>query len=210
MEVLFVVWAIAAFGLFTNGIYDIRRILLSLRWLKQERGGQHLTLEDAPYIVVLLPVLREQRLIADTLQILADLKYPLSHLRIFVITTEKEIAHREQARARLALLAKEIASRHFPTAFLVEKYLGVLPEDTLRKTIKLAGCRKGEADVHRLLLEIFNSYPTTLDIVSNDVARLNEQLSIHLFTHLHYPGTNGDMSQQLEFALQQLPSHLAI
>lgn len=210
MEVAFVVWALAAFALFAFGIHDIQGIGRSLHWLRLEEAGHHFDFEEAPFIIILLPVLREQKLISETLQALARLKYSHARLRIFVITTEKERVQREQARASLASLAKDIISRQFSPSFLAKKYLGVLPEDTLRKTLTLAWDKGSEADIHAFLLAFFDIFPTTMDIVDNDTKKLNKPGETPLFIHLHYPETNGYMNQQLAFALQQLPSHFTL
>lgn len=210
MNIVFVVWAIAVFALLACGIRDIRGINFSFQWLMQEQEGQLFKLEDTPHIIILLPVLREQKLISDTLQVLAHLKYPFARLRIFVITTEKEIAQREQAKVRVASLAKDISTKQYSPSFLLEKYLGLMPEHVLKAAIACAWDSVNEKDVYTSLLSTYSTFPTTMDIVRKDIEELNQQLGVSLFIHLHYPETHGDMNQQLEYALQQLPFHYPI
>lgn len=205
--VFFVVWIIAVFAIFGRGLDDLAGIVASVRWLKQKVADPNQPSEE-PFIAIVLPVLREQQLIIDTMQVFAQLKYPLERLRIFVVTTEKEIFQREQARHKLKSLATDIAGKRLPTSLLVEKYLGVFPEHILKEVILAAEKKHGEAEVYHLLSAAFDTCPSTIDLVKEQVSVINGQAGVPLYTHLHYPGSSGDMNQQLEYALQQLPHYI--
>jgi len=209
MKIVLIVWAAAALAMLCCGLFDLLKIFSSVKWLKREKEPYIPSHEDQPFIIILLPVLREQRLITETLNVFAKLKYPLHQLRVFVITTEKELAQQEKAKKRLILLAKDIASKRLATALLIEKYLGIFSEDILKKEIAIACDMENELEVYAYLLKIFGAYPTTIDLVREDVATLNERAGISLFTHLHYPYVEGNMGQQLEYAIKQLPLYLA-
>ena len=103
--------------------------------------------EDNPLIVILLPVLREQRLIADTLNAFTTLHYPLHRLRVLVITTEQELAQKQEAKKRLPSLAHDITTQRLSTSLLLEKYLGVFPEDGLMKIVAQASRLERATDV---------------------------------------------------------------
>ncbi|MBA2678455.1 MAG: glycosyltransferase [Ktedonobacteraceae bacterium] len=66
-------------------------ILSSWRWSIERHDDASLCLKKAPEVIILLPVLREQRQLQTTLQALEDLPYP-GRKRIIVVTTEREIA----------------------------------------------------------------------------------------------------------------------
>lgn len=184
-------------------------MLASVRWLKQPgpRVSPH---QEHPLIILLLPVLREQRVIRETLKVLADLQYPRERLRICVITTEKELAQRTQAQSKLDSLARDIASKRLPPALLIEKYLGLFSEDMLTKIIPIAQEKGSELVVREYLGDVFRSYPTTIDLVKESIEYLNQRSGMPLFIHLHYPQTEGDVNQQLEYALQQMPACLNV
>jgi hypothetical protein len=208
MVIIVVVWLIAVSAIILRGIHDIVKIVQSIHWLNQQNKDDKQDDVDIPLIIVLLPVLREQRLITATLQYFANLKYPLERLRIFIITTEKEVVDRQKASVKLPLLARDIATKRYRISFLKEKYLGLFSEDVLMKALLLAQDKESEEEVLQLLLEMFQTYPTTISLVCEHTALLNQQIGKPIFTHLHYPGIYGNMNQQLEYALKQLPFYL--
>lgn len=185
-------------------------MLASVRWLKQSEPRISPDYQEYPLIILLLPVLREQRVIQETLNVLAHLKYPFERLRICVITTEKELAQRTQAQSKLDSLARDIATKRIPPALLLEKYLGLFSEDTLTSIISIAQDKDSEVAVREYLYSVFHAYPTTMDLVEESVDQLNRQPGMPLFIHLHYPETEGDVNQQLEYALQQMPACLNV
>ena len=185
-------------------------MLASARWLKRSDRRSNPRNQEYPLIILLLPVLREQRVIQETLKVFADLKYPFEWLRICVITTEKELAQRTQAQSKLDSLAGDIASKRFSPAGLIEKYLGLFSEDTLATIIPIAQAKDSVAAVRQYLYDVFRSYPTTIDLVKESIEHLNQQVGMPLFIHLHYPYPEGDVNQQLEFAVQQMPACLKI
>ncbi len=208
------IWIAAALVMFLSGIRDFINMIASLRWLESDQTSRRTSeQEDAPFITILLPVLREQKLIAETLGVFADLHYPHSRLHISVITTEKEIAQREQAAIRLRALARDIASRRLSTSQLLERYLGVFAEDALRQILIHTRSMRDKEAIYQLLAKKFDQYPSTIDLVKEHVARLNEEVGTPLFSHLHYPGTDGNMGDQIAYAVRQLrtrPSFLTL
>ncbi|MGH2498118.1 MAG: glycosyltransferase family 2 protein [Ktedonobacteraceae bacterium] len=210
LNVILLLWAVAVLAMSCRGIEDLVNMLASLRWLKQ--GGQRFSpdSQEYPFIILLLPVLREQRVIQETLRVLAGLKYPHERLRICVVTTEKELAQRTQAQSRLLSLAGDISSKRISLSLLIEKYLGLFSEDTLTNVISVAQHKGNEEEVRQYLFDVFQSYPTTIDLVKESIEQLNQQVDMPLFIHLHYPYTEGDVNQQLDYALQQMPACLDV
>ncbi len=208
MDIVLVVWAAAALAMLCCGLYDLHNIFSSIAWLRRAKEPPRSSHVDKPFIIILLPVLREQRLIADTLDALAKLHYPLQRLYVFVITTEKELAQKKEAQKRLTSLAHDIATKRLATPLLLEKYLGVFPEDALKKMLARASCLEHESDILSFLGNAFEAYPTTIDVVSKHVALLNAQAGMAVFVHLHYPSSKGNMGQQLKYGCEQLPLYL--
>src|SRR5580700_7681820 len=125
MEIFLVVWAVAVFAMFLLGLHDVVNMSESVQWLKRTEKYFTYSEEHEPFFIILLPVLREQRLIRETLRAFANLNYPFKQMRVVVITAEKELVQREEAKERLLSLSKDIASKRFPPSLLVEKYLGI-------------------------------------------------------------------------------------
>jgi hypothetical protein len=206
--VLPTIWVTAALVIILSGIRDIMNMIRSLRWLESGQAScRAAEPENAPFITILLPVLREQKLIAETLDLFADLRYPHTRLHISVITTEKEIVQREQAAARLRALARDIASGRLSTSLLLERYLGVFAEDTLGQLLIQTRSMRNEEEIYQLLAKKFEQYPSTIDLVKKHVARLNKDADTQLFSHLHYPGIDGNMADQIAYAVRQLRAH---
>jgi hypothetical protein len=78
---------------------------VAIGWLNRERSGRT---DHAPAFVILLPVLREQALVAQTLGHFTGLEYPNDRYRIVVVTSEREETEREQLLGSLNQLTNEL------------------------------------------------------------------------------------------------------
>lgn len=70
-------------------------VTTSIRWLQKKQKEfqstfRKITVDDPPFLILLLPVLREERELPGLLQHLSAVKYPANKIQIVVITTEKE------------------------------------------------------------------------------------------------------------------------
>jgi len=70
-------------------------VITSVRWLQKKQKEfqstfRRITADDFPFLILLLPILREERELPGLLQHISSVKYPANKLRVVVITTEKE------------------------------------------------------------------------------------------------------------------------
>lgn len=212
LQILLLFWLLIVSTMMLRGIADTLRILYSLHWLNRTNnfaGKRILPSERTPYMAVFIPVLREQRVIRQTMQFFAMLHYPLEKFNVFIITTEKEIAQREQAEKKLAVFARDIASARLSSIQLIEKYLGIFSEDVLTDVITEARKLCNQTEILEFLQQTFDAYPTTIDVVKEQVNILNTQLNYPLFVHVHYPQTVGGANHQYNYAHAQLPLFLS-
>jgi cellulose synthase/poly-beta-1,6-N-acetylglucosamine synthase-like glycosyltransferase len=68
----------------------------SLLFLRRANAQRQKPFGPLPYFAILIPVLREQSVIAETIRHFAAIDYPCSLLRIVLITTEREQWERDQ------------------------------------------------------------------------------------------------------------------
>ncbi len=81
-----------------RGLRGTLRVRSSLAWLRaHERDGTPPAPPgDSPHFVLLLPMLREQRIIADTVAAFCDLARAHPKTSVVLVTTERERAERDQ------------------------------------------------------------------------------------------------------------------
>ncbi|MEU9123520.1 hypothetical protein AB0C96_27230 [Streptomyces sp. NPDC048506] len=168
---------------------------LSARWLLTNSHRDHTTAgQEAPWLVVLLPMLREQTVAAETISAFTSLDYPPGRTAIVVITTEREENARRRARARLPALA---AASHLTEAQLH----GLFPR---------ARCRDVAHEINtapidqRLatLTELYDAEPTTCQTVT---ALVEQRAAAGLrVVHLHQPDSGGRKAGQLNHATEHL------
>ncbi|SFD01731.1 hypothetical protein [Streptomyces aidingensis] len=168
---------------------------LCARWLlSNSRPSRAEAGEEAPWLVVLLPMLREQAVAPETIAAFTALPYPKGRAAVVVITTERERTARERARTRLPDLA---AARPLRPARLG----GLFPAarcEPVAHAVNAAPPKERLA----LLIRLFDAEATTAQVVADATARLPES-SLRL-VHLHQPATPGRKAGQLNFALDRI------
>ncbi|MGW0885373.1 hypothetical protein [Streptomyces sp. NPDC002671] len=150
--------------------------------------------EAVPWLVVLLPMLREQAIAARTVAAFTALDYPHARAAVVVITTERETSARTGHRGRLAAL-----TAHAPLT--AGQLRGLFPAARCREVAETVNAAD-PADRLRVLTELFDAEPTTADVVA---ALAADPPGGHLpLVHLHQPDVGGRKAGQLNFALDRL------
>ncbi|USQ85835.1 hypothetical protein NFX46_20045 [Streptomyces phaeoluteigriseus] len=122
------------------------------------------------------------------------LDYPRDRAAVVVIITEREVSARAGHRDRLAALTAH--------ALLEAGQLrGLFPAARCRKVAETVNAER-PADWLRVLTELFDTEPTTADIMTALAARLPDK-GLPL-VHLHQPPVGGRKAGQLNFALDRL------
>ena len=150
---------------------------------------------DRPFVLVVIPALRE----FDTLgRTLAALKSAIpQHLEhdfcLTVVTTEKERVQRE---ALVRALAAEICNLAFSTHLRIQ--LADISSQLLSRVSHLMERLSCDhpGNVADRVVETVNDWPFTWDL---NCGRLAEQAK-----WIHFPNTTGNMASQLNFALREL------
>ncbi|MCW7986650.1 hypothetical protein XF35_15460 [Streptomyces platensis subsp. clarensis] len=186
--------------LLARGLWALVAVELCARWLLGNAGRDPVpACEDGPWLVVLLPMLREQTLAPETIAAFTALDYPRERAVVVAITTEREENARRRDRERLPELANTSS----------------LTEAQLRGTFPRARCGDVADEVNAapkekrlpLLTELYDAEPTTRETVA---ALAEDQPAVELrLVHLHQPDTGGRKAGQLNHAVDRLDEILS-
>lgn len=186
-----------------KGLRYSHHIIDSIRFLKlggkDKKEPKENYSKDLPEIVIVIPVLREQRVIAEAFSIFSKLRYPKNKFRVIIITTKKEVKEKKQSAEKLHILARDIM-KEISLEKILEKYLGLFPKDKLKELVQEGRRIRNQKKIYQFLKTEYNNFPTTIKLVEKLVPKFNNKMGWNCFYHLHYPRTYGVMSHQLNFA----------
>ncbi|MCK7627610.1 hypothetical protein MUU72_31715 [Streptomyces sp. RS10V-4] len=181
--------------LLARALWALIAVELCARWLLD---NAHRDLspadEDGPWLVVLLPMLREQALAPETIAAFTALDYPRERAAVVAITTEREDNARRRDRDRLPALA---AISHLTEAQLH----GLFPRARCGDIADQVNAAPGEKRLP-LLTELYDAEPTTRETVAT-LADNQPAVGLRL-VHLHQPDTGGRKAGQLNHAVEHL------
>ncbi|WP_043267145.1 hypothetical protein [Streptomyces sp. CT34] len=181
--------------LLARALWALVAVELCARWLLDNAHRDPAPAdEDGPWLVVLLPMLREQALAPETIAVFTALDYPRERAAVIAITTEREENARHRDRDRLPALA---ATSHLNEAQLH----GLFPRancSDIADQVNAAPTEKRLA----LLTELYDAEPTTRETIA---ALAEDQPAVGLrLVHLHQPDTGGRKAGQLNHAAEHL------
>ncbi|MGW3928674.1 hypothetical protein ACWECC_11290 [Streptomyces microflavus] len=179
--------------LLARALWAAAAVEISARWLLDRSRSPAPRPAEAPWLVVLLPMLREQSVAEQTLAAFTALDYPPGRAAIAAITTEREDLARTTARERLPQLADQqqlsgAELRGLFPAFRCEEVAGLINSAPLEKKLER-------------LAELFDAEPTTAQVIAS--ARQPAHGGLPL-VHLHQPATGGRKAGQLNHAVERL------
>ncbi|MET9779216.1 hypothetical protein ABZ023_34070 [Streptomyces sp. NPDC006367] len=185
-------------GLLARAVWAALAVEASVRWLLSAPAHRPADVDgQTPWLVVLLPMLREQAVAAESIAAFTGLDYPADRAAVVVITTEREHTARAQHRRRLP----ELASLSTLTAAQLRGLFPASRCQAVTETVNAVPCGERLA----VLTKLFDAEPSTADIVTALTADHIEGLPL---VHLHQPDVGGRKPGQLNFALDHLPDVL--
>lgn len=166
------------------------------RWLLAASRAEPIPLasDRDPWLVVLLPMLREQTAAPSTIAAFAALTYPSHRAVVAVITTDREEVDRHRHRTRLP----DLAARD--TLFAGDLH-GLFP---VGRCDHVAAAVNTSPPSRRfgLLAALFDAEPTTAQVVETVASRLPDNcLPV---VHLHQPAAGGRKAGQLNYVVNRL------
>lgn len=184
-------------------IFRSARVTTSLAWLSRRvsnKSKQHPQKKgDYPAFTILLPALREQTTVRETLEHFRSLNYPKDRFCIVVVTTEREKIDREQFRSSLASYSSTLWNCNAARPPLT----GHLPGATVRSLLEQkAG--KSYYEFQAAVYSAFEKELTTGELVEREAA----QDGAPVF-HIEAPANWLRKSGQLRYVINNLDEHLA-
>lgn len=184
---------------FFKGSFEILGLIKSIKFINVKKDIKDAQEDDGlPFIYVLLPVLREQKIIRETINNFLNINYPASRYKIVVITTEKENYEKEKNKGKLRYIARKL-SKGCKEENFVEEFLGIFTEDKLREIHNRLNAKEYDYIDEELKYE-YDNFPTTLELL--DLAK--KDIDNDRFMVIHYPDVQGVMAHQLNYASEQL------
>jgi hypothetical protein len=183
---------VLAFPLYQS-ILSAYRALRTSAWCRQAAAQGLPKAREYPHISILLPALREQNILYDTLHAFTAIDYPPESIQIIFITTDREMRDLEEIRQALV------------------QHNGRLDFEMLRSTTTGKLNQQGQELLERAwlagadtsgLLDILATYQTTADVVREAIAASTSSCST--LKHIHYTGSISSKASQLNYAITQL------
>lgn len=180
-------------GLLARAIWAALAVEASARWLLSAPARPADVAGQTPWLMVLLPMLREQAVAAESIAAFTGLDYPAGRAALTVITTEREHTARAQHRSRLPELSA------LPTLTAAD-LRGLFPASRCQAVAETVNTTPREERL-AVLTKLFDAEPTTADIVTALTAGHPDGLPL---VHLHQPDVGGRKPGQLNFAVDHL------
>lgn len=192
-------------GFAIKGLKTNISIIQTIKWIKYNNTKPNYIFDiknKYPYIILVIPVLREQRVIKETVKSLISLGYPNSLLKVIVVTTEKEISQRNKDRGRVESLIHDL-SNGVSQNLIAERYLGLFTLEQLTGIYEYIKNFNPTA-IAQYVYQIYDTSPSTIDIVTQLVKELNIELTTPILYGVHYPYIDGVMAHQLNYVAKHL------
>lgn len=183
-------WAAAA-TVAIRGVSASYHTAASLRWLRYHQAAQPEATQR--HVLLVLPLLREQRLISDTTARLAEMAEKWGNATVVLVTTEREHTNRAAAATRLDALAACLRRKR-SSAYLTAQYARVLPASDLCWLADQSGDRA--RDYPQLLRELFGTTPSTPTLAARLAADSGGRVRHH-----HVADPQAGMVQQINTAV---------
>ncbi len=154
---------------------------------------------EYPYTFLLVPGLREQSLVEETITYFNKFNYPREKLKVMIITTEKENNQKEINSKRVNQFCDEIYEK-IDMQTIINKNKGLFPKIYLEQILDIITSKPKEIG-SEIILELYNNIPLTSDLASKYVDKMNNESDMPIFIHVHYPKTEGGKPSQLNYAI---------
>ena len=152
--------------IYLRSIWDTILLCSNITWLFKNNNQKLADFTDVPFINIVIPVLREQNIILETVRHFEQIKYPKNKYKIYIITTEKESIEKSNLD-KISSLIKDV-SLNQSLNYIKSKYLGLLSLELLEKMFN-DYANKAIANLHDYILEIYNHYPITKEIINLNI-----------------------------------------
>lgn len=149
--------------------------------------------ESNTKILMVIPCLREQDIINDTLEHFLKITEEFENVKILIVTTQKEEYEKKKSLYLESELVRDIKNSE-KIDKVVHKYNKLLSTKEIKSLYKV----KRMKDIRNKVREMVLKSKTTQQVVKDFIKKNKLQDKIY---HMHYPKENGIMADQLNYVL---------
>lgn len=176
-----------------TGLWCFHRSFKYMRKHNKKVKNKVQTKEKAPNILIVIPCLREQDIIIQTLKHFLDLTNNLSNVKILVVTTRKEEFEREKNIYLKGQFIKDVKN-NIELQKLINKYNKILSTNEIKEILKYSNSK----DIEEIINNKIKKSKTTNNLIEEFITQSNLQEKVY---HFHYPNNEGIMADQLNYVL---------
>ena len=176
-----------------TGLWCFHRSFKYMRKHNKKVKNKVQTKEKAPNILIVIPCLREQDIIIQTLKHFLDLTNNLSNVKILVVTTRKEEFEREKNIYLKGQFIKDVKN-NIELQKLINKYNKILSTNEIKEILKYSKLENIEEIINN---KIQNSKTTSV-LIEEFIIQNHLEEKVY---HFHYPNNEGIMADQLNYVL---------
>lgn len=184
--------------------FNLVNLISNIKWVARENSLFKKNSSQAANekYIICIPMLREQRVLSDTLEYFSHLNYPKNKYEVIIVTTEKENRDKDKNTKLLNKLAESTSKgENFKT--IKEEFLGIFPANVLEAIYKKYRSEKSKTILKKLKDE-YAHLPSTFALASEKAKTINKRFNKELIKVLNYPQVEGVMSHQINYAIKQL------
>jgi hemolysin-activating ACP:hemolysin acyltransferase len=187
-----------------SNFFKLRR---NIRWIQEGRKSLLLKTEQKTSVVVCIPMLREQRIVKETMDFFSEMNAANDKTAIIVVTTEKERHEKEMSRHRIKDLCEAIFDKQTLDE-VNEQFLGLLDSARLKEVYKLVLESKNLSSAVKVVNAFYDEVPTTNQLATEMVKELSTKPGSPAFRVINYLETEGAMAHQVNFCAQWVNKNL--
>lgn len=178
---------------FLTGVWCVYRTIKYLCKQNSKPKKEITKNEKETNILIVIPCLREQDIIIDTLEHLLKITSNLDNVKLLVVTTQKEEFEKEKNLYLKEQFIEDI-NNNVELQKLINKYNKILSTNEIQEILKY---RKSK-DINQIVNDKIQNSKTTNNLIKDFIIR--NHLEERLY-HFHYPYNEGIMANQLNYVL---------
>lgn len=172
------------------GVWNIIKTILFFNKKKSNKIEKNLNTDFE--LIIVIPCLREQLIICNTLNYFLNIIKNYENIKIIVVTTEKEEYEKILGLKDTNYLKRDILNNR-NISYLVDKYNVLFGINQIKELIK------HKDNIDKWIEKFVNNSLTTSQIVEKFILDNNLDKVIHM----HYPKKDGIMADQLNYVLNK-------
>ncbi len=151
------------------------------------------SIENKPNILIVIPCLREQDIIIQTLNYFLELTENLDNVKVLVVTTQKEEFERQNNLYLKEQFIKDIKN-NAELQKLINKYNKILSTNEIKEILEYSKLE----NIEEIANNKIQNFRTTNNLIEEFIIKNHLEEKLY---HFHYPNNEGIMADQLNYVL---------